>query len=115
MTPIKDRRTWKLSEVANSFGIESVDITDDPLTIIHHAKRLIKKTPALINIRTCRELWHEGAGKDLPDKGFWSRYEILKKNLFQLRYKSFVEDEEKKYKNWSEKLWKKRLQKLLKN
>lgn len=115
LTPTKDRRKWKLSEVANSFGIESVDITDDPLTIIHYAKKLIKKAPALINIRTCRELWHEGAGKDSPDKGFWSRYQILKKNLLQLGYKNFVEKEENKYKNWSEKLWKKRLQKLLKN
>ena len=33
LTPTKDRRKWSLKEVAKSFGLQTMDITDDPLTI----------------------------------------------------------------------------------
>ena len=61
LTPTKDRRKWSLKEVAKSFGLQTMDITDDPLTIYHSIKKLKKNQPALINIRTCREYWHEGS------------------------------------------------------
>lgn len=107
------RRNWDLSKVAKSFGIKTFDITDDPLTIYLKTKILEKeKVPSLLNIRTCREYWHEGAGKDPPGKYSWNRYQITKKKLIMLNEKDFVIQTEKKHKDWSQKLWEKRLQKL---
>ncbi len=113
LTPKSDRRSWNLSKVAKSFGLNSLDITDDPLTIYYHVKSFLKKKlPGLINIRTCREYWHEGAGRDTKAKGFWSRYKIVKTNLLDVGEKKFVEKIEKRNENWSKNLWKKQLQKL---
>ena len=113
LTQTKDRRSWKLTDVAKSFGINSLDITDDPLTIYYSIKKLSKnKLPALINIRTCREYWHEGAGKDKEGKKFWSRYKIVKKSLLKLKEENFIFKTENLHKKWSGDLWQKRLQKL---
>lgn len=111
LTPTKDRRSWNLSEVAKSFGIKSLDITDDPMTIYKGIKMLHKKKfPALINIRTCREYWHEGAGKDKRNKYFWSRYDIIKEKLIRYKKNDFVFNTESKNKEWAKNLWLKRLQ-----
>ena len=113
LTPTSDRRTWKLKDVASSFGIKSFDITDDPLTIYYTLKKLKKNNyPALLNIRTCREYWHEGAGKDKQDKYFWNRYEIVKKQLLKKNENNFIIKTEKKNFKWAKELWEKRLQKL---
>ena len=113
LTPKKDRRSWQLTKIAKSFGLKSVDITDDPLTIYYHVKNFSKKKlPCLINIRTCREYWHEGAGKDKEEKGFWSRYKIVKKKLISLGEEEFIKNIENKNKIWSKNLWEKQLQKL---
>lgn len=112
LTPTRDRRKWSLTEVAKSFGLNTLDITDDPLTIYHSIKKLKKNLPALINIRTCREYWHEGAGKDKPDKNFWNRYQIIKDFFIKNNEYNFVKNCENKNKDWSKKLWEKRLQKL---
>ena len=115
LTPIKDRRSWDLCEVASSFGIKSMDVTDDPLTIYNAIKKLSKKgLPALLNVRTCREYWHEGAGKDPNDQNYWNRYDIVKNNLIKLKELKFILNTETKHKIWAKKLWQKRLQKLLK-
>ena len=112
LTPTKDRRSWNISEIAGSFGIESMDITDDPLTIYKSINSLKSNLPALLNIRTCREFWHEGAGKDKPGKNSWNRYKIFKKKLIDLGLGKFVTQTEIKNKKWSEELWQKQLQKL---
>lgn len=112
LTPTKDRRKWSLTEVAKSFGLNTLDITDDPLTIYHAIKKLKKNLPALINIRTCREYWHEGAGKDKPNKNFWNRYQIIRNFFIKNNEYNFVKNCENKNKDWSKKLWEKRLQKL---
>ena len=79
LTPTKDRRRWKLVDVAKSFGLDAVDITDDPWLIDHWTKKLKNSLPALINIRTCRDIWHVGSGKDKSLD--WNRFEITKKKL----------------------------------
>ena len=112
LTPTKDRRKWSLKEVAKSFGLQTMDITDDPLTIYHSIKKLKKNLPALINIRTCREYWHEGAGKDKPSKNFWNRYQIIKDYFINNNDYNFVQKYENKNKIWTKELWQKRLQKL---
>ena len=112
LTPTKDRRSWNISEVAKSFGIASYDITDDPLTIYKSINSLKNKLPALLNIRTCREYWHEGAGQDKQNKNSWNRYEILRKKLYDMGYEKFLIENETKNKRWAEKLWEKQLLKL---
>ena len=109
LTPTSERRNWKIKDVANSFNINSCDITDDPLLIINKANHYKNKLPALINIRTCRDVWHEGTGTD--GKPIWSRYNILKKYLSKIK-KIKISDIEKKNKFTLEKLWQKQLQKL---
>ena len=112
LTPIKDRRSWKIENIAKSFGLNVASIDDDPLTIYKTINSLKKKLPALINIKTCREYWHEGSGKDKPYKGFWNRFEIEKKKLNKLNQKNFVEKEIYKKSKWAKTLWQKQLQKL---
>ena len=112
LTPIKDRRSWKIENIAKSFGLNVASIDDDPLTIYKTINSLKKKLPALINIKTCREYWHEGSGKDKPYKGFWNRFEIEKKKLIKLNQKNFVEKEIYKKSKWAKTLWQKQLQKL---
>ena len=65
------------------FGIRSFEITDDPLTIFNTISKIKKDNifPALINIKTCREYWHEGAGKDKPSKIIGIDIKYLKMNL----------------------------------
>ena len=113
LTKKKDRRNWNLAKVARSFNINSLDVTDDPLTIYYSIQKLKKnKFPALINIRTCREYWHEGAGQDPEEKGHWNRYEIVKNILKRSNLDNFIKNIESKNNITMEKLWEKRLQKL---
>lgn len=112
LTRTKDRRSWKLVDVAKSFGLNSYDITDDPLTIYQTVKSLKLNLPAVLNIRTCREYWHEGAGKDKESKNFWNRYEIVKNDLLRINESKFIKRIEKKNMKWAKKLWENQLRKL---
>lgn len=103
LTPIKDRRKWKLKDVAQSFGMNAVDITDDPWLIDHWTKKLKNSLPALINIRTCRDIWHVGSGKDnFLD---WNRFEITKKKLKKILKKNEIDKIEQSSKLWAKKIW----------
>ncbi len=79
LTPVETRRRWSVPRVAEGFGIPAVDIADDPWLIAHHARALSKSLPALINIRTVRNLWHAGAGCDGPPE--WDRYALIQETL----------------------------------
>ena len=79
LTKTSSRRSWSLAEVARSFGMGSVDIADDPLLIAHHVKLAMRNLPFFINIRTCRQLWHAGTGRDGPPE--WNRFEMIKAHL----------------------------------
>ncbi|SVE11951.1 uncharacterized protein METZ01_LOCUS464805, partial [marine metagenome] len=46
LTPTSERRNWNIKDVANSFNINSCDITDDPLLIINKANHYKNKLPA---------------------------------------------------------------------
>lgn len=105
LTTTKVRRSWKLLNVAKSFGLKSFDITDDPITIYKTINKAKRNLPALINIRTCREYWHEGSGIDMKDKNSWNRYEI-EKEFFEKKNINFVNKTLKHYKKWAENLWK---------
>jgi TPP-dependent pyruvate/acetoin dehydrogenase alpha subunit len=107
LTPTSDRRTWQITDVAESFGVRSVDIADDPWLIDHWCRELSGDLPALINIRTCRELWHVGVGQDGPPE--WDRWAIVREQmeLLQLGREMAVIDDEVE-KEVSE-LWRERL------
>jgi acetoin:2,6-dichlorophenolindophenol oxidoreductase subunit alpha len=76
-TPV--RRSWTLCGLAQGLGLPAVDITDDPWLIAHHVQELSQQLPALINIRTCRGLWHAGSGCDGPPE--WDRFALIKDTM----------------------------------
>ncbi|KAF0118871.1 MAG: pyruvate dehydrogenase E1 component subunit alpha [Rhodospirillaceae bacterium] len=82
LTPTRDRRSWQMVEVAAGFGLPAVDIADDPWLVEHWATRMAENLPALINVRTCRELWHVGTGCDGPPE--WNRFELTCEKLKNL-------------------------------
>lgn len=82
LSPLEKRRTWDLSSVAAGFGMETVDITDDPFTLMHWVREYEGRLPALINVRTCRDYWHAGLGVDGPPA--WDRYSIVSEQLCAL-------------------------------
>ena len=110
LTPTKDRRSWNISNLTKSMGMQSVDIADNPWVINYWVEKFKNKLPALINIRTCRDTWHVVSGRD--NNLEWDRYELTKNSLINLGMASQVFKIEKKYQQWSKKLWQKRLQKL---
>lgn len=76
-TPV--RRSWTLCGLAQGLGLPAVDITDDPWLIAHHVKELSRQLPAVLNIRTCRGLWHAGSGCDGPPD--WDRFALIKQTM----------------------------------
>lgn len=104
LTPIKDRRSWNVYDVAQSIGLVTAEIEDEPHLIFNTVKELIKNLPAFINITTCRHFWHVGCGNDGPPKS--DRLNELRRLV---PCASEIEDEIKSY---VEDLWQERLQKL---
>lgn len=108
LTPTRDRRAWKLAEVARGFGMDAVDIADDPWLVAHWAEQFKSRLPALINVRTCRGLWHVGTGNDGPPE--WDRFALVKEQLQALGLASQTEKIERDTLDSVEKLWTSRLQ-----
>jgi len=113
LTPVEIRRSWTVTNIAKAFGISSIDIADDPWTIVTKANELKNSLPCLINIYTCRAYWHVGAGIDGQPE--WDRYKIVKDELEMLGLKEQVEQIENENQKLMDKIWdKKQLQILLK-
>lgn len=101
------RRSWEMHKHAN-FGMPAVEITDDPWLIAYYAKKLSSSLPALMNIYTCRELWHAGTGKDgKPD---WNRFEMVKAKLGELGLEIEAKTIESVTKKHVDELWKTKLE-----
>lgn len=79
LTRVETRRSWSLVDVARSLGMAAEDLTDDPWLIAHHVRRMNAQLPALLNIRTCRHLWHSGTGQDAPPE--WDRFALIQDAL----------------------------------
>lgn len=108
LTPTKDRRDWRLVDVAKSFGLTSKDIIDDPWLVYHETEKIKNKLPALINVKACRELWHVGIGKD--DEPEWNRFQMIKDKLIELDLQKDMERIEAQTKTIMNELWKQQLQ-----
>lgn len=76
------RRSWELDELARGFGMESIDVSDDPFTLMLLIKKYESCLPAFINVRVCRNYWHAGVGID--EAPAWDRYIILREKLVQM-------------------------------
>lgn len=82
LTPVSARRTWSIVELAKAMGIPAVEIGDDPWLIAHHVADLSERLPAVINVHTCRNLWHAGTGND--GAPLWDRFALIKDELKRL-------------------------------
>jgi pyruvate dehydrogenase E1 component alpha subunit len=107
LTPTAVRRTWEVARVAESFGIPSVDVADDPWLIAHWAERWKDTLPALLNVRTCRELWHVGTGCDGPPE--WNRWALVGETLARLGLAGEAQAIERDVQAEVERLWDERL------
>ena len=79
LTPTAARRSWDIVEVARGFRMRAYDIADDPWLIAWYASL---EGPTLLNVRTCRERWHNGTGTDGPPE--WDRYALTRAKLREL-------------------------------
>ena len=109
LTHVVTRRSWKMADVAQSFGMASVDITDDPWLIMHYVEKFLPGLPALINVRTCRQLWHSGTGNDGAPE--WNRFELIKEELRNLGLGSEAESIESEARQSVEQIWEEQLRK----
>ena len=104
LTEVAVRRTWNPCELARSFGMPALDITDDPWLIAHHARHFIQsRRPAFINIRTVRVLWHAGTGSDGEPE--WDRYQLVINKLIDMGLGEKIRAIEIKNKEQVDKLW----------
>lgn len=109
LTHVATRRSWGIDEVARSFGMNAIDIADDPWLIAHHVKSFLTKLPALINIRTCRHLWHAGTGRDGDPE--WNRFEMIKEELKNLGLETEAHQIENEAQERVQRTWQEQLQK----
>lgn len=104
LSPVSKRRSWELAEVAKGFGLHSVDITDDPFTLMYWLREFEKQMPALINVRVCRNYWHAGLGVDSLPR--WDRYHIVRKQLREHGWADEMKQIDEAAKNCMEEVWK---------
>ena len=107
LTKVNVRRSWKMTDIAKSFGMKAVEITDDPWLIMHHINKFKDDLPAFMNIHTSRALWHAGTGTDGPPD--WDRFALIKEEINKLglaKQAIIIEKETKKY---VDKIWQKKL------
>lgn len=103
LTETSVRRSWRLTDVAQAFGLPAINVSDDPWAIAHHAAQLIPQLPALINCFVCRGYWHAGVGVDGPPT--WDRYTMVLDTLNALGQADAVHEIDKTNKIAAEQLW----------
>ncbi|MBI2056333.1 MAG: hypothetical protein HYT37_03045 [Candidatus Sungbacteria bacterium] len=79
LTKVAVRRNWKMTDIAAAFGIQAVEITDNPWLIVHHMRKFGGAMPIFMNIHVVRHLWHNGTGVDGPPE--WDRFALIKEEL----------------------------------
>ena len=107
LTKTAQRRNWSISSMASSLGIPSVDLSDDPWTILDNLDRMTLKLPAFINCYVCRAFWHVGVGIDGAPE--WNRFSMVKECLSLNGYTKEIDLIESDIKQDMEKLWETKL------
>jgi acetoin:2,6-dichlorophenolindophenol oxidoreductase subunit alpha len=109
LTPVKDRRSWRVVDVAHAFGITAAaDMLDDPFALDTVVQGMLKRgLPALLNVQTRRECWHVGSGSDGPPE--WDRWGMTIDKLESMGLAEQCEAAEIEAANQVEALWAARL------
>lgn len=92
LTKKEVRRSWDVVNVARGFGMTAYNTEDDPISIYNKVVQVMDNLPALINVHTCRHLWHAGSGCDGDPK--WNRFLIFR-NIFP-HFANIEKEEENK-------------------
>lgn len=100
----KSRRSWNLANLAKSFGLTSIDVTDDPFTLMKIFKTFDSQMPAFVNVRVNREYCHSGIERD--DSIKWDRFSIIKEQIIGLGYSDELCKIEKLAVEEMQELWK---------
>lgn len=100
---VKTRRSWSLTDLASSFGMKSIDTTDDPFTLMKIFKEIDNDLPAFINVRVNREYCHSGIKKTGSPE--WYRFSIIKKRIIELGYLNEINEIERNANEEMKKLW----------
>lgn len=79
LSPMKKRRSWDITKVAEAFGIQAIDMADDPFSLMAYIRSLDPAAPAFINCYVNRNYWHAGTGVDGPPD--WDRLAMVRKQL----------------------------------
>lgn len=107
LTEKKVRRDWELQDVAKSLGINSVEISDDPWTIMNYVEKSADKLPFFMNVHVPRILRHVGSKPEgTPD---WDRLYLVKKKLEEIGLKKEVDEIETRTKKSIDYLWNKKI------
>ena len=109
LTHVATRRSWGIDAMARAFGMEALDITDDPWLIAHYVETFLGKLPAFINIRVCRHFWHAGTGRDGDPE--WNRFELIKQELKNLGLEAEARKIEEETQELITQTWQEQLQK----
>jgi len=107
LTPVATRRSWSLVEVARALGMTAVDVADDPWLVAHHVAGLRTELPALLNVRTCRDVWHAGTGRDGEPE--WDRFALTGHTLEDLGLATEAARVEEEARRAAARVWDERL------
>lgn len=112
LTKVDVRRNWKMTDVAESFKVPAMEITDDPWLIMWHAKKLAGiGLPAFMNVHIVRHFWHNGTGTDGPPE--WDRFAMVKEELARIGLNKGAADIEKESEVRAAKLWEDELKNIV--
>ena len=107
LTETKVRRSWRITEVAKSFGLHAEEVADDPWAVLNCTRSAKMKLPAFLNVQVCRWFWHVGAGCDGPPA--WNRFELVKREFSSRGKGPEIQKIEMDVKAEMEQLWGKEL------
>jgi pyruvate dehydrogenase E1 component alpha subunit len=103
LTKVETRRSWSITDVAESFGVASREVDDSPGEIIGATKELSVRLPALININIARGGWHAGYGTDGPPE--WNRMERFKSSYLGTQLESELSEIEEEERDRASNIW----------
>lgn len=103
LSPKENRRSWNIAKLAESFGLASADIADDPWTLMKVLSDMKNRLPALVNVRVNRNYWHIGFGIDNPP--LWDRYAMVKRQISEIGYEHEMLEIEWNAENEMHELW----------
>lgn len=104
LTEVKVRRQWKMTDVAKAFCMEGIDLSDDPWSLMYHAKTFKRHLPAFMNVHIARDVWHFGTGSDGPPE--WNRFMLVKKELDSLGLTAQAQTIESNVNQEMQQIWK---------